>query len=163
MSDREERSEGMYIYVTPTVAKEYKAAATNKDLEDTIIKNFLKSETNWLSEELKSMDEQTIKYKAKLIGIKEAFGLAQDSYVTEIEAIHEKAYNTLNKLNTVTKSLSESIKINFNDLVALDKRLSYVNVGSLERLLTAVDRFNDMTSEQKQLIKLLLDGKEESR
>ena len=156
MSDREERSEGLYVYVTPTVAKEYKVAATNKDLEETIIKRFLKSETDWLSEELKAMDDQTIKYKAKLIGIKEAFSLAQDSYVTEIESISTKAYTTLTKLDNFTKDLNNNIQSCFNNIVALDKRLQCTNITSLEKLLAAVDRFNEMNDEQKQLIKLLL-------
>ena len=156
MSDREERSEGIYMYVTPTIAKEYKEAKDNKELEETIIKRFLRSETEWLEEELKAMDDQTIKYRAKLIGIKEAFSLAQDSYVTEIESISTKAYTTLTKLDNFTKDLNNNIQSCFNNIVALDKRLQYINIIPLEKLLASVDRFNEMNDEQKQLIKLLL-------
>ena len=96
---KEERTESIWFQVTPSVKKELDAAIDNDELKETIIKNFIKSETNWLVEEMKEIDDITIQYKAKLVQIKSNFKEAQSAYVEEIEKLIDISTPILNKLN----------------------------------------------------------------
>jgi iron uptake system EfeUOB component EfeO/EfeM len=65
---------------------------------------------------LKQIDESTVKYSAKLIGIKDAFSKCQDAYVGEIEAIYKQANDTFRKLDTVSESTRKNIEHTKNNL-----------------------------------------------
>ena len=157
---KEERSESIFLRVTPKVKKEIELAQDNKILQDTIIKNFISSETEWLKGEMRDIDESVVKYRGKLLTIKDNFSEAQDSYVEQIEEIYGVADKTFNKINTVSDSLSKKVDSAYNKIDELSKKISYINCDRLERLMDAVDRFSNMTPEQKKLIEMIISQKQ---
>jgi len=155
---KEERTECFTMWVTPEVAKELAIAKDNVSLRDDIIKRFVAGEKSWLETEMVEIDEQTIRYRAKLLGIRDAFQKAQDGYVSEIEAIAAKATETFGKVSGFTKELSQHSERALSEVRKVSEAIGYVNVDRLEKLLALVERFNTMTSEEKKLITLLISG-----
>ncbi len=153
---REERSEYISMYVSPTVKKQWEGARDNAKLQEEIIKMHITSESSWIESELKEMDEMTIKYKAKLIGIKDAFSQAQDSYQEEVEAIWEKANQTFSKVNTITDSLARKSEEALISINGLSNGIRFINVERLERLLVVIDKYNALGKEEKGLINALI-------
>lgn len=153
---KEERNSYVSIYVTPTVKKEFEAAKDNETLKETIIKNFLTSEKNWLEQEIKEIDESTIKYSAKLIGIKEKFAEANESYVNEVQAIYDNAYSTFKKLDSVAKSTSDSLKYTKENLSSVLTSISNIDFYRVEKLLELINKVNAMGNDELTLLKKLL-------
>jgi hypothetical protein len=156
MESKKDRTEYVGIWTTPEMAKEIKLAESNSSLQDTIIKQYIHSETAFLEQELKEIDEYTIKYRAKLIGIKDSFSKAQDSYIAEIEAIYTKAETCFKRLDTLAKDVNTKINESKFKLEDLNKSLGYIDASKLERLLNTVTRYNDMSCDEKELISLIL-------
>ena len=153
---KEERSEYVSIYVTKSVKTEFESAKDNQALKETIIKNYLQSERNWLEDELKQIDEATIKYSAKLIGIKEAFGKTQDAYVEEVEAIYKKANETFKKLDSVSVNVSRNIESVKTQLSGVLTQINTIDFYKIEKLTSLVDKVNGMSDKELELLKKLL-------
>lgn len=158
-SNKEERSEGVYIYVTPSIKRDFELAKDNKELQETIIKSFLQSEKEWLNQELKCIDESTIKYSARLLGIKESFSKCQDAYITEIEALYKTAENTLSKLNSVVESTNISINRTQLNLAAVLNQAQKVDFYKIEKMLDLLNKVNSMGDSELALLKKMLDIK----
>jgi hypothetical protein len=162
-TEREDRSEYVTMYVTPTAAKEFRAARDNKELQDQVIKRFVLNETDWLKDEMKEMDNVTLRYRAKLLSIRDSFSDAQDLYVKEIEELTSKSYEAFKPIEDKFIALKNSIKSIKNEtnevsiaVDALTKKVSYANYDTIERMLNAIDRFNEMSDKEKELVTLLL-------
>ena len=150
------RTELISLWLTKEVAKEIKFAESNKTLQDEIIKRFVKSEVKWMEGEMKQIDEEAIKYKAKLITIKDTFAKVQDEYIDEIEQIYSNAEKTFKNLDNLQDDLSKKVEKAFNSIKTLSEKISYIHTNNLEKLLNLVDRYNSMSSKEKELVKLLL-------
>ena len=154
MNDK--RTESVFIRVTPEVKREFDLAKTNESLQEDIIRRHIKSETSWLEDEMKEIDEAVIKYKAKLITIRDNFAKAQDSYIVEIEKIYTMTNEKTNKIESKIKSINEKIEGSKSLVLSLKDQIGYINTSQLERLLDAVDRYNGFNESQKELVKMLI-------
>ncbi len=151
-----ERTEYVSIYVTPEVKKEFELAKDNKSLQESIVRNFCQSESKWLEQEMQGIDEATIKYTAKLLTIKDKFQEAQNSYIEQFDIIYGLANQTFKKADNVVKDLDSKTSEVFEKISRINKSISAVDYHSLERLLSAVEKFNGMSTKEKELITLLL-------
>lgn len=155
---KEERTEYVGISVTPTIKKEFELAKDNQALKETILKRFLANETEWLSDELKEIDDATIKYSAKLIGIKEAFGKCQDAYSDEIAIMYNKAYKSFQKIKDISDSTNESIKTTKEKLSFMLEQISNINFYKIEKTLELINKVNSMSESELELMKKLLNS-----
>lgn len=153
---KEDRSEIVSVWVTPTVKKELEAVKNNDSLKESLIKRYLKDETDWLNRELKEIDEATIKYSAKLIGIKDAFSKCQDAHIEEIEAIYTKASETFSKINNVCNDVNRNINNTKNNLSALLQQISIIDFYKINKLLETVDKINSMSEKELELLRKVL-------
>lgn len=107
---KEEKSEYVGLYVTPTVAKELKLAGDNEKLKQEVLKRFVTNETDWLKEEIKSIYETVLIYSAKLITLRDKFQEVQNVYVEEIEKICDSQYKAFEPVSSNFKKLKKEPK-----------------------------------------------------
>ena len=162
MSDnkKETRSESVFLYVTPSVKKQLEEIKDNDSLKETIIKGFLNNEKDWLNQELNEIDEYTIKYKAKLIGIKEAFRQAQDSYLNEVNGIYEASRDKIKSIEVLCNNVNKHITNAENNLNRVLKNIQCLDLYKVEKLLNVIEKFNDMSATEKELLGKLLEIKQ---
>lgn len=153
---KEERSEYVAVYVTPTLKKEFELAKDNKALQETILKGYLSTEKDWLNDELRQIDESTVKYSAKLIGIKDAFAKCQDAYVLEIEDIYKKANSTFQKLDSISENTRKSIESTKTNLERMLSQINSIDFYKIEKMLSLVGKVNSMSESELELLKKLL-------
>jgi len=160
---KEERTEYVGVYLTPTMAKQVKEAADNNVLKDKILKQFVDNEIGWLKDEVHNMDEITTIYRAKLLTIKDHFEKAQSIYVEEIEALISKSSDAIRPLNDRFINLGKQVETVQNQVETaatmvnnLSSKIGNIDYWRIEKLLDAVDRFNKMSEDEKELIKLIL-------
>jgi DNA-binding LytR/AlgR family response regulator len=155
---KEERSEYIGIYVSKTVKKELEGAKDNKDLKETIIRRYLKSETDWLEEELKEIDKATIKYTAKLIGLQDAFEKAQSINVEEVEKIYKVATDTLKKIDATAGYVKTNIQQTTDNLNSMLKRIGEIDFYKIERLLEIINKINNMSTAELDILKKVINS-----
>lgn len=153
---KEERTESVWMYVTPAVKREFEMIQNNEKLREQIIRDHIKSETNWLKSEMDEIDESVIKYRGKLLTIKDKFNEAQDSYVEQIESISSTAYESFKKFDSIAAEVSNKVVNTYDKIKQLSDKLGYIDADRLTRLMDALDRFENMSVEQKELIKLVV-------
>ncbi len=153
---KEERTESVWVYVTPAVKAEFQMAQDNEKLREQIIRDYIRSETDWLKQEMGEIDEAVIKYRAKLLTIKDQFKEAQDSYVEQIESISSAAQESFKKFDCIAIDVNKKVVNTYDKIVDLSNKLSYIDADRLTRLMDALDRFDSMSAEQKELIKLIV-------
>lgn len=156
MSDNK-RTEYVGVYVTPEVKKEIEFNKDNPTIIENIIKRYLSSEKDFVEQELKDIDDATVKYKARLIGIREAFQEANSSYVQEIEDIYKSGKNTLDKLSSSIKSFKEEIQSVQHQYV----QFSSFHIAQFERILNLMEKFRYMSTEEKEILKMLMEKSNE--
>jgi hypothetical protein len=152
----EKRKEYVSIWCTPEVKREFELAKDNPTLQETIIRRYLKSETDFLEQEIKEIDDYTVKYKARLIGIREAFSKAQGSYLNEIEAINEVIQGAICKVDAITKPLNDSTKRVLQDVKTINETIASISSYKLESFISTIEKFNNLTKDEKELIKILM-------
>ncbi|MHB8872020.1 MAG: hypothetical protein ACYC5G_06220 [Candidatus Doudnabacteria bacterium] len=161
--EKETRSEYVGLYMTPTMAKQVKEAGNNEQLKDKLIKQFVTNEIGWLTDEISEMDNITVRYRARLLTIRDKFTEAQDIYVSEIETLINKTEDAMKPLNGKFNSLKSEIEQIKNSAEGVSKvvdslsaKIGYIDYSRIERLLDAVDRFNKMSDSEKELIRLVI-------
>lgn len=160
---KSERSEYISFWVTSEFKKEFDIAKDNPTIVESIVKRYLTSEVDFLQTEISNIDEATIKYKARLIGIKDNFEKAQDIYVAEIEKLYEVVHAADTKINKGLQesadkvaSLTKSFDFIKKDIEKLDCfKIDSVN-QSLVRFMDTINKFNTLPENEKELIKSLL-------
>lgn len=162
-TEKEERSEYVGLYVTPTFAKELKLADDNDKLKQDVLKRFITNETDWLKEEMKSIDEITLTYSAKLITLRDNFEKVQSVYVEEIEKMCDMQFKAFKPVEDNFKKLQQEAKIitlqaeeTYKEISRIDKAIGYIDYSKLEKLLLLVEKYNTMSDKEKELIKMLL-------
>ena len=161
--EKEQRTEYIGLYVTPTMAKELKLASDNKQLEDKIIKDFVTNETDWIKSQISEMDEINVLYRAKLLTIRDSFQKAQNTYIEEIEKMcdvpHTELQGLESKIQSIknqTQSVKDEAKSLFYEVENISNKMKYINCEPIERLLNLVERFNQMGESDKELIRLMI-------
>lgn len=164
-TEKEERSEYVGLYVTPTFAKELKLAGDNDKLKQDVLKRFITNETDWLKEEMKSIDEVTLTYSAKLITLRDNFEKVQSGYVEEIEKMCDMQFKAFKPVEDNFKKLQQEAKIitlqaeeTYKEISKIDKAIGYIDYTKLEKLLLLVEKYNTMSDKEKELIKMLLNN-----
>lgn len=164
-TEKEERSEYVGLYVTPTFAKELKLAGDNDKLKQDVLKRFITNETDWLKEEMKSIDEITLTYSAKLITLRDNFEKVQSGYVEEIEKMCDMQFKAFKPVEDNFKKLQQEAKIitlqaeeTYKEISKIDKAIGYIDYTKLEKLLLLVEKYNTMSDKEKELIKMLLNN-----
>lgn len=162
-TEKEERSEYVGLYVTPTFAKELKLAGDNDKLKQDVLKRFITNETDWLKEEMKSIDEITLTYSAKLITLRDNFEKVQSVYVEEIEEMCNMQFKAFKPVEDNFKKLQQEAKIitlqaeeTYKEISRIDKAIGYIDYSKLEKLLLLIEKYNTMSDKEKELIKMLL-------
>lgn len=157
---KEERNEIVSIWVTPTFKKELEAVKDNAKLRDSIIKNFFEREKSWLEEEIKDMDDSILRYRAKLLTIQDNLGEHHQSHVDVIEKIFDEASKQFKSVEKVIENLEGKAERLFNKLNQINDKLPYLYADKLEKLLDLTDRYNEMSTDEKQLIKMIIERKD---
>ncbi len=158
-----QKTELVSLWVTKEVAKQLNEVKDSDKLKDEIIRRLVTDEIGWLNNEVEQMDEAVLRYKAKLLTIKDNFGKAQDAYCTEIVAAIERSESVFKPIEENFDNLKSSIQTIDSQINGVSKCLSdlnqkigYIDYTRLEKLLDAVDRFNKMSDAEKELITLIL-------
>ena len=158
-----EKTELVSFWVSPELAKQLNEVKNSEKLKEKILKEYVTNETDWLKEEVQGIDEVVLLYKSKLITIRDNFEKVQEIYVDEIVKLIDKtsiAFNPIEEKFKKTFEGSQYLKNQLNDLSndlnEISKKISYINTGTLERLLDCVERYNKMSEDEKELIKTII-------
>ena len=151
-----ERSELYTIWVTPEVKEELEENAENKKRQEEIIRTYISYEKDWLEGEIREVDNITLRYRAMLASIADAFKEEQQKHLDYCNQIVDDATKVFSKIDNITSDLESKMSKAVRNLKGLEDKIHDVNYYSLERLLNAVEKYNDMTDEEKELVGLLL-------
>jgi len=108
---------------------------------------------------MKEIDDITIKYKAKLVFIKEHFTEAQDSYVEEIEKIMTNTAKVIEKLDNINTTIKDKIDTTKKDFQQMADTINKLPIYQLEQLFNLLDRYSNMSDKEKELMVLILNNK----
>jgi len=155
------RTESIWIDVTPEVKKEFDNCRNDKEMQEQIIRDYITREKEWLNESLEEFDKSELIYKCSLVKIKDSFKKAQEEYSNSISELYDLAYLKNKQLKEELEKPEKTI----NDLkektdeiknVLRDLQISSV-IQKMESFISLIERFNNLSSEDKNLIKLLID------
>jgi len=144
------------LYLPEKLAKELNAYKDDFAIQETIIKGYIKREVDWLEQELKEIDDATIKYKAKLIGIKDAYGKAQDEYVEELEKLSILTQQKEKEINDRIEKIRDSVSGIKHQITGITKELESIPLWKLDDAINTLEKYEKLTDRQKNLIKNLL-------
>lgn len=152
----EKRSEIVSVWVTPEVKKELQKFESDDKTKQEIIRRFIKTETDWLEQEIREIDEARIKYEAKLIGIKDSYEKAQNEYVKLVNQIYDNTVKEQKKADQVFDKTEKLIDRVLHRAFELDKKMKSISYYSLEKLIETVQKFQGLDKDSKELIKLMI-------
>lgn len=163
MKEKEERSEHIWMWVSPSVKKELESARDNQSLQEKIIKEFVTSEISFMKDEIANISEIDIRYKSMLITIKDNFEKSFESYCEGIQSLqnilgdkNKELHNSLmpvkNELETL-KGEAEKIK---TMVLSIKETINNLNIDKVYDIIALIERINKMSESEKEILSLLL-------
>lgn len=160
---KEEKTECLFLHVTPSFKKEYESIQDDDKMKEFVIKQYFQREVGWMEEDLKEMDNSTIKYKAQLIKIKEAFGKANEDYSDEISKMYDcvsianrKLSEELVKQKTEVDNLAKSVRSLNEQVNEICSSIDTYKMQRLNDMLNMAERFAKLSDDEKGFIKLVI-------
>jgi type II secretory pathway predicted ATPase ExeA len=162
--EREPRDKWVSIKVSEDMARLIELNKDNPTMLENIIKDYFTTEKEWIEEELKSIDEADIKYKSKLIGLREAFEKTHKVYVEELEKLNSDVWKADHKLTSALLELSKNFEKIRQPIIELEADISSLPLYKLEKLASVMETLNRLSDEDKSFIKeYLLKTKNEDK
>ena len=156
MSKLEERTEYVTIKVTPTVKKEFQLMASNEEMQDAIIRRFAESEIKMIEEDMRQIDEYSIRYRARLLAIKDNYQGISDVHNKEIDDIYTTVHTKLKGFDKISEKLERDSEKTLHNFKKIAQSIEYVPVDRFERLLTCIEKFKQLSTEEQELIEKLI-------
>ena len=157
------RTESVWINVTPDVKKEFDNCRNDQEMQEQIIREYITKEKEWLNESLEEFDKSELIYKCSLVKIKDSFKKAHDEYVNDISDLYviasvknKQLEEELKKPEGIINELNKKIERIENSLNGLSLN---TNVRDLDSFISLIERFNNLSSDDKDFIKLLIEKK----
>jgi len=82
---------------------------------------------------MRQIDDATVMYSAKLIGIKDAFSKVQDKYVEEIEALYKSVSESNKKIDEILSPAKENVRRISEETSLLRQHIEKIDIHKLER------------------------------
>lgn len=154
------RTECVFFHVTPEVKAEIEMYDDDDKMKEEIIRQYITREKDWLNESLEDFDKSELIYKCALVKIKDSFKKAQEEYADDISKLYDMAY-------VKNKQLREELEKPEKMINELKEKVDEINsvLGSLrisdttqklESFISLIERFNNLSSDDKLLIKALI-------
>lgn len=141
------------IYVTKEVKKRLEDARDNHKLQLDIITDFLSGEKDWLSNEIKLIDEETLKYRHVLLKLKESFTEHAIAYEAEINSIAEALYKKESEISKKLKPIENSINSVCSKINAINNSIDSMSLFKLEKGIELIEKFNRLSDDDKDVFK----------
>ena len=147
-----------YMLVPKKLADELEQANSREEQEKLFFDAIYKKKKD-ISEEIEALDDDLLMFKA--------FGT---KYKNELDKIYNEQYEkieqTWEKLNAgdsiykKLKSLNDSVKGLDRTLEEVERKIKYMSVRNLENAMNVIDRFNNMSHDDRNLLEKLMEAKQ---
>lgn len=155
------RTECVFFRVTPEVKAEIEMYDDDDKMKEEIIRQYITREKDWLNESLEDFDKSELIYKCALVKIKDSFKKAQEEYSSSIENLLQESSDKERKLREELEKpekIINELKEKVNGIKDVLESLRIENtMQKLESFISLIERFNNLSSEDKSIIKLLID------
>jgi hypothetical protein len=146
------------IWVDKDLAKLYNEL--NSDIEKCKLVNKLIEEKGLdITFDIKNLDDDLLRFKA--------FAL---NYFTEFKKVHKEQTDSLDKffetngyifdkIESKTREIKNEVNKIGNEIKGLNKQMSDINTYKIERIIELINKFNNMSSEDKRIFEIILKSK----
>jgi chromosome segregation ATPase len=150
--------------------EEYEYVQLPKELYDKVIESKSRQEQEKMffaeiearkmdvKSEIENLEDDVLRFKAVGIRYKNSLEKIYEEQAVELDKLWEGMNledNIYSKLKTMNSQLSEFK----NDVKQINESMNRLNAYNLEKIITLVERFNNFTSEDKEIIKYLTEKK----
>lgn len=154
------RTESVWLNVTPEVKKEFDNCKDDKEMQEQIIRRYIDGEKEWLNQSLEELEQSELIYKCSLVKIKNSFQKANEEYSNNIVELYDLAFSKNRQLKAELEKPEKEINELKGKIDVIKGVLENLQISSvmqkLESLISLIERFNNLTSEDKNIIKLLI-------
>lgn len=147
----------VHLQLPVAIAAEVELNKNNMLRQEEVIKNFFKGERDFIEDQLREMDELTVKYASKLIAVRDAFKDEAVKHEKIIEELYVTARDKFDSLDGIADAVRNKIGNSANSLTTLMDRVDKIDHTKLTRLIEAVERWERMGDSEKELIKLVIE------
>lgn len=162
MSNKEnERTEYVGLWVTPKTAERIKAYSNDKKAYENALMEYIKDVKDSLRSDIEGADEDIIQFKAKMITARDAFKAAKDEQLEATYELWEKYDAEISKVGNFVAAAKQVIIPLKNEVESLNNAVSGLNFSRLESCLNLIDRINNMSQQDREILEKLLELKKE--
>ena len=158
--EREPRNRSIYMWVTDSVADKVQEYETDLKKREEIILNFLKDGEVRIKRETQYIKDCLTFYKDLLDSLEKGFKKVQKEFEENIsetyEATQENYRKMLDRNNDLISKIINTSDVAKKSLSDISKSLENTRVYGADKLLDVVERFSNMTNEEKELLSKLL-------
>ena len=159
----QERTETVFLSVTPHVKRQIEAAKDNKELQLSIVKEMFELEKNWLKQELQQMDDDLLQYRALLLKMREAYKEAQQEHYNKVNDLWDEISKSVPSFTKKVESLVKELEPVTIALTAIKNQTDSVNTWKAKEIIEMVNLVSNMTPEKIEMFNLLVNYSKESK
>jgi archaellum component FlaC len=144
-----------YTYVPKRLVK----LLQDSEDHEKIIFEFIDESKREVRQNLESLDEDLLQYRAMMAKSKQAFREAKDEQCNAMYELWESYEPELGKVRTMAKNVAKELAPIKNAVLDLQKTIDGVSTYSLEKMVEIVKQVGSMSDDEKDMFKMLLDRK----
>jgi archaellum component FlaC len=148
-------AEKEYTYVPKRLVK----LLQDSEDHEKIILEFIDESKREVRQNLESLDEDLLQYRAMMAKSKQAFREAKDEQCNAMYELWESYEPELGKVRKMASNLAKELAPIKNAVLDLQKTIDGVSTYSLEKMVEIVKQVGSMSDDEKDMFKMLLDRK----
>lgn len=157
--NEQSNKEYVSIEVSPKIKKQIEFYKDNEKMQLEVIKSFFEDEKVLMKDELKSLEEHSVKYRALILKSLEGYRDCYSSVEDEYNKVAKLSDQLLKKVEILCNPIENKVN-NIKDIIKnVNKSLETIDIYKLETTLTILDKVNNLNDKETEILKLVLNNK----
>ena len=121
-----------------------------------IIKQYIANTSINIQNDLASLDDDVLRYKALMLTAKTAFKTAKEEHLNQVEAIWTKIDESIPSTTAEVKKIVDVLKPLTTELKSISEYLNKIDTYNIEKVFKVLKQFNDLYGEEKKMFEFLV-------
>lgn len=152
----DKRTEYVSFRVTPEDKKKIEAQNESYKLQIAIINEGFLSEKNWIKNELSTLDDNILQYRAMLLKTREAVLAAQKEHSDKLNEMWDEIAQGIPSFKSKVERIVSELKPISESITQINATIKNQSTYQIESLQKVVESFSRMSETDKQLFNVLL-------
>ena len=143
------------IWVDREIARKYKELESDTE-KLKLVNEVIKNKGLDITADIENLNDDLLRFKAFALNYSTEFEKTYKEQTDKMEKFHETNGYIFDKISTQTMKLQGEVNKIGDEIKELNNQMSKIDTYKIERMISLIEKFNGMSSEDKRIFELIL-------